>query len=268
MEICQSIVAGVIQGITEFIPVSSSAHLAILPIFMHWPDSGHAADVVVHFGSLGGIFLIFRTQIFSAIMGLLKLITNQQRDEDTQYTLSLIVASLPTIIIFGVAEIYFPFRLNSLLVVGTSAIGFGTLLMVADRFAVRKDCKESEISIKDAFIIGLFQVCSIIAGASRLGCCLTGMRFLGYGRSVSFKFSMMMSVIPVCGAVFLKTIKVLTAVDEISSDGLVLSCLMAFIFGVLTLRVMNSWVEKKTFFPFVIYRILLGCVLLILYYYN
>ncbi|MDR1031963.1 MAG: undecaprenyl-diphosphate phosphatase [Holosporales bacterium] len=261
MDTLQAIVTGAIQGITEFIPVSSSAHLAGLPLIMKWSDPGHAADVFLHFGSLFAVFVVFWKDIALILKGALHIVTRQASDQRT-YALSLLTASIPTIVVFGIVEVFFPLRINSLMFIASNSILFGVLLWLADR---RSTSPSKQVSCKDALIVGFFQVFSIIPGASRLGTCLTGMRILGYDRITSFRFSILMSIIPVAGAVFLKALKVLFSVVSLPWDGMILSCLVAFAFGILTLKVVLAWLKNGSFLPFVLYRIGLGAALIGLY---
>ncbi|MDR1365501.1 MAG: undecaprenyl-diphosphate phosphatase [Holosporales bacterium] len=260
MDILQAIITGAIQGITEFVPVSSSAHLAGLPLIMKWSDPGHAADVFLHFGSLFAVFVVFWKEVALILKGALHIVTRQASDQRT-YALSLLVASIPTIVVFGIIEIFFPLRINSLLFIASNSILFGALLWLADRQPIKQPT-DKQVSCKDALIVGFFQTFSIIPGASRLGTCLTGMRILGYDRITSFRFSVLMSIIPVAGAVFIKTLKVLFSFVYLSLDEMMLSCLVAFVLGMLTLKIVLAWLKNGSFLPFVLYRICLGTALI------
>ncbi|MDR1475081.1 MAG: undecaprenyl-diphosphate phosphatase [Holosporales bacterium] len=264
MDIFQAIITGIIQGITEFIPVSSSAHLVCLPLIVNWSDPGHAADVFLHLGSLFAIFVVFWKEIKLISEGTMHALTFKASEQRT-YALSLLVSSLPTIAVFGVVEIFFPLRINSLIFIASSSIFFGALLGFADRRSTIKSL-DRQVSYKDALIVGAFQVFSLIPGASRLGTCLTGMRLLGYDRITSFKFSVMTSIVPVAGAVFLKSFKIFFSVISLPLDGIVLSCAVALVFGILTLRLALMWLGKRSFFPFVLYRIVLGAVIIGFYW--
>jgi undecaprenyl-diphosphatase len=263
MDTLQAIVTGAIQGITEFIPVSSSAHLAGLPLIMKWSDPGHAADVFLHFGSLFAVFVVFWKEFALVLKGALHIVACQSSDQKT-YALSLLIASIPIIVVFGIVEAFFPLRINSLMFIASNSILFGVLLWLADRQSIKQPT-DKQVSCKDALIVGFFQVFSIIPGASRLGTCLTGMRILGYDRITSFRFSVLMSIIPVAGAVFLKTLKVLFSVVSLPWDGMILSCLVAFAFGILTLKMVLAWLKNGSFSPFVLYRIGFGTALIGLY---
>lgn len=258
MTFLYALLLGAIQGITEFLPVSSSAHLLVIPKLLGLPYQGKAFDIFLNLGSLLAILVFFRSAFFSMLFGFKDFVINR-KSQNRYFFMTLFWSSLPTIVIFGIVEIFFSVEINSTIVMGISMIVFAVVLYLCDA----RQSAELKITRTDSILTGIAQTMSLIPGVSRLGACLSMMRYLNYTREDSFKYSMILSIPPVTGACFLKLLKILSSgTQSIEWEMVGLSCLASFAFGLITLKMMCKFLRKFTLFPIVIYRIIFGLLLL------
>lgn len=253
-----AIVLGAIQGITEFLPVSSSAHLLILPKLLGIPYQGKEFDVFLNIGTLLAILLFFNSHIFRLLFGLKDFVVND-RTSNRQFFVTLLLSSLPTIIIFGVAEVVFKIEIQSFVVMGVMMLICSIVLYLADRNSTAK----TRVSRRDGILVGFAQTFALIPGVSRLGACLTMMRYLNYSREESFIFSMILSIPPVAGACTLKFIKIIAAGYTCDWSIVAVGCVSSFVFGLISLSIVTRLLRYFTLLPIVIYRILVGIFLLL-----
>ncbi|PHS71282.1 MAG: undecaprenyl-diphosphatase [Cycloclasticus sp.] len=266
MDLNQIIGLGLLQGLTEFLPISSSAHLILLPLLFGWEDQGLAFDVAVHVGSLLAISTYFRKDLSQIIQGWLRSVFKQQSSKDSRLAWLIIIGTIPVGLVglfFGnLVEIY----LRSPLIIAAATIFFGLLLWRADSKGARYR-EQHQLTLKDAVIVGLFQVLALIPGASRSGITMTGGLFLGLTRETAARFSFLLSVPLIFLAGSLKTLELVNSaatVDWFSIiSGVVVSAISAFVCIAVFLRL----IEKIGMFPFVLYRLLLGAFLIYVYSY-
>jgi undecaprenyl-diphosphatase len=189
---------------------------------------------------------------------LVDFITNQN-SENRYFFVTIFLSSLPIIVVFGFLEIVFGININSMVIISGAMVVFALILYFCDRNSVY----EKNITRKDSLMVGLAQVMSFCPGVSRLGICLSAMRYLKYSREESFKYSMILSIPPVLGACCLKLIKIIIGKSTIENWSMVTAgSISAFIFGLITLSLMTRFLKKHTLLPLIIYRILLGLFLL------
>lgn len=260
----QAICLGLIQGLTEFLPISSSGHLALMPLVTSWPDQGLAFDCVVHLGTLTAIVYYFRTDLARMAVGFGQ--TIQQRswsaNRDGQMAWMIGFATIPAGI-FGLAlKDFVENELRSVEVIAYASIGFGLLLYVADKFGKQRH-SEANWGIKDVMIVGLAQAVALIPGTSRSGITMTAALFLGYTREAAARFSFLLSipVIFLAGGLKIKDwIELPMQVTPLSAlvIGYFASAISAYICVVYFLKFLN----RVGMGPFVLYRIILGFVLL------
>ncbi|MDR0406806.1 MAG: undecaprenyl-diphosphate phosphatase [Holosporales bacterium] len=255
---------GALQGITEFLPVSSSAHLALLPQFLNWQDQGQGVDVFLNVGTLGVLFLYLFKEMRAFIKGGLDVV-RRRTTSNRFFFLKVLIAALPVIVVGGIVEIFFESRLNNpVLLAGTTAL-FSIILLGGDRTPQRAASLHYQGSFTEAFLIGCAQIFSLIPGASRLGVCLSAMRFLGYDRIEAFRFSMLLSIPPVMGALTLKSVKVVMHATVLPWGAIMGGCIAAFVCGMLTFKGASYWISKGgTLTPFVVYRFFLAVLMFIL----
>ena len=253
----------VLQGLTEFLPVSSSGHLILLSKFTYFPDQGLVFDVAVHFGSIIAVIVYFSSTLWNIFKGLCKtkFLPNLQH-EDARIFWLLVVGTLPIVVAGFCLKNYGTEWLRSTKVIGWTILGYGLLLYIADSFFLFiRQIKH--LGIGDALAIGIFQCLALIPGTSRSGITITMARFLGMERSEAAKFSMLLSIPAIIGATALVGWKVIQdgSIGEICAifDGVVYS----YMASIIAIYIVMWWLKKSTFLPFVIYRICLGTFLLL-----
>ncbi len=258
-----------IQGITEFLPVSSSGHLVILPNLSSLPDQGQTLDVAAHAGTMLAVMVYLRHDILDMLAGLLNK-TSLHSFSGSRYLVGiLIVASLPVIIVGLAVQFIEPSFMRLTMTVAVANLICAGWLYIADRTPVIQRLSVSErkidwhhLSPKDAFYIGCAQIVALIPGASRSGVTMTMARQLGYDRLSAARFSLLLSLPVIAGASFVKgaTLAKTTDANLLISAGIV--AFLSFIFALGAIRWMMSWLSRTDFTIFVWYRIGLGFVLL------
>ncbi|SEK80729.1 undecaprenyl-diphosphatase [Roseovarius azorensis] len=256
----------IVQGITEFLPISSSGHLILLPHVAGFQDQGQLIDVAVHVGTLLAVLIYFWGDMRSAIMGLPRLMTGRADTPGSRLALLLLVASIPAVAFGLLLKLTgLDVSLRSMTVIGWTTLIFGALLYWADQ--VGENSKSStDWNMTDAMVIGVWQAIALIPGTSRSGITITGARFLGYAREDAARVSMLMSVPTIiASAVFLGGEAALEANLALLRDGAI-AAVFAFISALLTLSVMMRLLRRVSFTPYVIYRMILGVTLLAIAY--
>ena len=258
MTVFHAICLGIIQGITEFLPVSSSTHLMVFSQLMGLPNQRHSLDIFLNLGTLAAVSVYFFPDIAGLFRGFCDLIKNKKSENRNAFFV-LFFSTLPTVIFFGIAEAFFDINFQSYILISVSLIFFAIILWRCDTRPEAKD----KFTMKDGIIVGTSQVVSIIPGVSRLGACFSAARYLHYSRQESFKFSMILSIPVVFGACLIKLLKVFMGKIIIESWSFVfIGSFFSFVVGLMALRFMTYFLEKHTFFPFVIYRIVFAMLLL------
>ena len=247
------IILSVIQGITEFIPVSSSSHLIIVAHYLKFDNQNLAIDVSLHIGSFFAVIFYFRKDIY-------KLVQNKD------LFLKILFASLPTLIIgYFLVKCNFIDKLRNIKIIGWTTIIFGILLFFSDKFNEKKNIEKS-FNYKSALFIGLFQVLSLISGVSRSGISITAARFLNFNRVDSVKISFLLSI-PTLAAVSFFGINNLITSNNLNLSILnITSIVISFIFSLITINYFLKFIKSFSLKIFVIYRILLGILILVLSY--
>jgi len=270
-----SIIA-LVQGITEFLPISSSAHLVLVPFFLGEKDQGIAIDIAAHVGTLGAVVIYYRydvVKLFSVGLGFLrrpqKMVLWSRNDVQTHNLLMILVATLPAVIIGGLFYSVISVYARNVLVIAVASIFFGLLLAIADRFKVKKQFVpfERKVTFWDAIMIGFSQCLAFVPGTSRSGITMTAARFCGWDRAGAARFSMWLSI-PLILAALAKSLWELSKED---SFGMLLRVdfvavvVLSFLTGILAISLLMKWLKSRSFMPFVIYRVALGLVLLAIY---
>jgi len=264
MSIEQIIVLALIQGITEFLPISSSGHLILVPALTGWPDQGVVVDVMTHMGSLLAVLVYFWRDVVALGRGLLVLLTGRLTPEG-RMALYIIAGTVPIVIVgalfkaTGLSDL-----MRSPVLVAWDAIIFGVLLYLADIFgAFRKTI--DDIDFRSAMIIGAAQALALIPGTSRSGITMTAGRALGYLRPDAARFSFLLSIPATAAAGVLILGDALEKHQPIGLDALITGGL-TFLTALATIAFLMAIIRRHSFLPFVVYRVLLGAVLLGLAY--
>lgn len=253
-------ILSIIQGITEFLPVSSTAHLQLAHTLFKLPSLGRLTEVALHLGTLLVPLVYFHRDILAMIEGVFSVIKGKTT-EGFWMALFLVVATIPVVIAGFMLHTYMPDLGRTMTVIGWTSIISGVLLYVVDE-NMTTTRKLSAMTLKDAVVIGLLQVVALIPGVSRLGITLIAGRLLGFKRTESARFSFLLSIPAVLGATTLTFAKLHNGWDLFSSSSLFLAMAISFGVGFVVLTILMTWLKKFSFAPIALYRIALGVFLL------
>ncbi len=252
-----------VQGVTEFLPISSSGHLVLVPRLLGWPDQGVVFDVAVHIGSLAAVLLYFRRDLVAllrAVPGLFQL----RENGDTRLLFNVLLATLPVVAVGFTLEHWISSNLRSPLVIASTMSGFALVLWYADRHGSR-DLGLGSMNWRHAMLIGLAQVLALIPGTSRSGITITAALMVGMSRVDSARFSFLLSIPTIVAAGSLESLYIVTHPDELRWGVFALGTAVAFVSAYACIALFLRLVERIGMLPFVIYRLLLGAILLLLF---
>lgn len=253
------ILLSLIQGITEFLPISSSGHLVLLPAVMNVADQGQLIDVAAHFGTLGAVVIYVRAELLSMITGFFSF--GRRNQPGFQLSVMVILASLPVIVVGAFIEWVNPAFLRLALTVALANLVFAGFLYRADT-AYHATRQISDMSYRDALILGVAQIFALIPGASRSGVTMTAARARGFSRPDSARFSMLMAVPVILGASLLKSRHFFDESQDISLGVAALVAGLSLITALIAITLLMRWLTKADFKIFVYYRVVLGLLLL------
>lgn len=260
----QAVVLGLVQGLCEFLPISSSAHLVVLPELLGWPYLGKAFDVALHAGTLLALVLFFRMELRELWKGLQRLIYTCGRAQDPQARLVklLLVGSVPAALAgFFLDDLVEPY-LQGLLPVALFSIFWGIVLGWADNSSTHSNSIKL-LTSRDAFCIGCAQAAALLPGTSRSGATITAALFLGLSRPEAARFSLLLSIPVIAGATLFKGLEL--EIGNFEHDKLrlvLLGVTTSAIAGGICLKRFLSYLEQGSFRPFVVYRVSFGVALL------
>ncbi|GAA3203612.1 undecaprenyl-diphosphate phosphatase [Streptomyces virens] len=272
----ESLILGLVQGLTEFLPVSSSAHLRLTAAFSGWEDPGAAFTAITQIGTEAAVLIYFRKDIGRILSAWTRSLTNKEmrQDHDARMGWLVIVGSIP-IGVLGVTlkeQIEGPFR--DLRLTAAMLIGMGIVLGVADRLAARdesggrhrvaKQRKElGDLTVKDGLIYGVCQAMALIPGVSRSGATISGGLFMGYRREAAARYSFLLAI-PAVLASGLFELKDAAEGGHVSWGPTAFATVIAFVTGYAVIAWFMKFISTKSFMPFVWYRIALGVVIIVL----
>jgi undecaprenyl-diphosphatase len=260
LESLQVVILALIQGVTEFLPISSSAHLILPAALTDWPDQGLAFDVAVHAGSLVAVMWYFRSELQLYLVSSGTFLRYRRVDEPFEEMLKIGVATLPIVIVGFLFRDVIAAELRSVGVIATTTIGFGLVLYVADR----SRGQGQKLTYPAAILIGLAQVLALVPGTSRSGIAITAALFLGLNRTRAAEISFLLSIPTIAGAAFLMLLDLREAPEPVSWSTLATGSIVAAMSAYLCIRSFVSLVERTGMLPYVVYRLLLGGLLLYL----
>jgi undecaprenyl-diphosphatase len=265
MLILQIVVLALIQGITEFLPISSSGHLLLVPALTGWPDQGLLTDVMVHMGSFLAVVVYFWRDCVNLTIGLIDLVRGKLTGWG-KLALLILLGTIPAVL-FGLFldKIGFMDMVREMPeVVAWNAIIFGTLLYLCDRYGL-SNRRMSDMTWMPALIIGVAQAIAIIPGTSRSGITMTAARALGFERPEAARFAFLLGIPAIAGAGILKLGDAVSSGATITF-GMLLTAVLTFFVALGTITVLMKLVRHMSFLPFAVYRVILGVVLLALIY--
>ena len=262
----QIVVLALVQGLTEFLPISSSAHLILVPVLTGWPDQGLAFDVVVHLGTLTAVVWYFRKDVSQLMMDWTQSCLKKQTVGESRLAWMVILGTIPVAVIGLLLHDFIDVSLRSPLVIAWATIGFGLLLGLADLLGKNKNKKnEYQLTWKNAGVIAFSQVLALIPGTSRSGITMTAGLFTGLTRKGAARFSFLLSIPVILMAGSYKTLKLIqegNGIDWFSIGlGYALSALSAYV----CIHYFMKLLERMGMTPFVIYRVAQGIILLYLF---
>ncbi len=253
LKMIEILILSIIQGITEFLPVSSSSHLIIVSNYINFNNQNLSIDVSLHIGSFLAVITYFHKDIYNFV-------------ENKELFIKILISTLP-IIIVGIilVETNYIETLRNVKIIGWMTIIFGVILFISDRYKIEKNIK-NHFDYKSALLIGIFQVLSLIPGVSRSGITITAARFLEFRRFDAAKISFLFSI-PTLGAISIFGLKDIILRQDINFSVLNLICIaFSFFFSLITIKFFLKYIQRFSLRIFVIYRIFLGSFLLFLTY--
>ena len=248
LSIFQTIVLSIIQAITEFLPISSSAHLLLPSKLLGWPDQGILFDITVHFATLLAVLIYFRDEFLRI---------NFYMSRSFVY---LAISTLPIVLIVLLVEGVGDYRW-SLTSIAYANLFFALLLLFSEKFSSNQ-LTNSNMNIKHAIVIGVFQTFSLISGASRSGTAITGSLILGYKKEEAAKYSLMLSIPTILGALLFSFKDINTLTEDINILTTFIAFLTTFTVSYFSISIFIKLVKQLGYIPFILYRLILGSVLL------
>lgn len=263
MTIIQSIILGIVQGLTELLPISSSAHLFLIPWIFNWniPES---FDVALHFGTLLAIGIFFFKDWIELIIGGYKMIVKKEKSTEGKMFWYIVIATMPGGIIGFVLDKYAESILTKPLIIAIALIVMGVILYLVDKYA-KKETEYKDMTFKQTFLIGLSQALAFIPGVSRSGITMTAGRALGVKREAVAKYSFMLSAPIVLAATIFKLkdfIEYFLIADISGIIAFAMGVIMSFIVGIMVIKFLLDYLKKGSFKIFAIYRIIIGIVVI------
>ncbi|MFV1973408.1 MAG: undecaprenyl-diphosphate phosphatase [Thiohalobacterales bacterium] len=261
MDLLQTIMLALVQGLTEFLPISSSAHLVLVPWLTGWEDQGLAFDVAVHVGTLLAVVSYFRHELVKMLVDWLQSLTGGERTTEAVLVWLVLLGTLPAALAGLLLHEVIESELRGPLVIATTTIVFGVLLGWVDLRSKRVR-NETTLCVSDALLIGLAQVLALVPGTSRSGITMTMGLALGLTRTAAVRFSFLLSIPLITLAGAYETVKLVQLAEPVAWGVLLLGTAVAAISAWLCIHFFLQLVDRIGMLPFVIYRLLLGVFLL------
>ena len=266
MQIYQAIILGIVQGLTELLPISSSAHLFLIPWFLKW-EIPEAFDVALHFGTLLAIGIFFFKDWIKLISGGYKSIIKKEKNAEGRMFWYIVLATIPGGIIGFILDKYAEDLLTQPIIIAIALMTMGILLYLIDKNAKNKT-EYKDLNLKQTFLVGLSQALAFIPGVSRSGITMTTGRLLGIKREAVAKYSFMLSAPIVLAATVFKIkdfIEYFMIANITGIIAFVLGVLASFIVGIFVIKYLLEFLKKGSFKVFAIYRVIIGIFVIIIY---
>lgn len=257
------ILLSILQGFTEFLPISSSGHLILFSKFTSFPDQGVELDVAVHVGSIIAVIIYFWREILEMLKGLWKShFLPDFKISGAKLAWLIVIGTIPAVVIGLALKSYGLENLRSAKLIGWTLTCYAILLFIADKYG-KNTRQTNDLTIKDALIIGFAQCLALIPGTSRSGITITASRFLGLQRREAAKFSMLLSIPTIAGAGLLVALELFKEGNIENLNSAIHGIGYSFLASITAIFIMMNWLKKWSFTPFVIYRLILGGYLLL-----
>lgn len=256
----QLAVLAVVQGITEFLPISSSAHLILVPALTGWADQGLTLDVAMHVGTLIAVMLYFRRDVAALFLGAADMLRARPTAR-ARLTLQIVAATLPVVAAGFMLKEHVETDWRSPALIAATTVGFGLLLWAADRRGDRASGGIRDLAWQAALLIGLAQALALVPGVSRSGITITAALFLGLARTEAARFSLLLSIPTTAAAGALGLAELGAAPDASVIRDAVVGGGLALVSAYAAIAGMMAWLRRASLLPFVIYRLVLGAML-------
>jgi len=257
----QVIVLAIVQGLTEFLPISSSGHLVLVPSAAGWSDQGLAFDVAVHFGSLLAVCVYFRDDILALLRGSGQLLTLKSQTLESRMALAIGIGTVPAAIGGFALAGWIEANLRSPAVIVVTLSGYAIVMVLADRFG-RRERSVANVSLIDAVVIGCAQALALVPGTSRSGVTISAARILGFDRLDAARFSFLLSVPVILLATVFEMGKLLVGDESVAWLQLSIAALVAAVVAYVSIDFFMRFVSRIGLLPFALYRLLLATILL------
>lgn len=266
----QIAVLAMVQGITEFLPISSSGHLILVPALTGWPDQGLAIDVAAHVGTLAAVFAYFWRDVLQMTVGFVRLVLGRrnsqgQIDRDGLLAAYIIAATIPAVVVGYLISRYIGDGLRSMELVAWTMIIFAIVLYVADRVGMTVRRLE-HMKLSHALVIGCAQALAFVPGTSRSGITIVAARLFGYERTDAARFSFLLSIPAILGGGLLEGLELTRSGNTETVHAAIATGVLSAVAGLLAIAFLMAWLRRANFTVFVVYRLLLGAALLYLVY--
>ena len=263
MEFLQTITLALIQGITEFLPISSSAHLLLPYHVLGWADQGLAFDTAMHLGSLVAVVTYFRHNVCQLIKAVFTALKQREHTDDSRFACYLLIASLPVLFVGFFGRYWIEANLRALSVIITSTALFALLLLAADLMG-RRSRAQQDLDLPSALLIGISQCIALIPGASRSGVTMTMALLLGFTREAASRISFLIAIPAIAGASFLKTIDLISSGTTVNWTSMALGGIIAGIAAFACIKLFLDLIDRVGFLPFILYRLCLCAALFLI----
>ena len=261
MDVFKTIILGIIQGIAEFLPISSSAHLIILPYLFGWEASGLAFDVALHFGTMMAVLVVFFKDWWNLFIGAVTDIKDKKKSTNGRMFWYLVAATIPAALAgLLLDDVIENVVRGNLWIIASSLAVMGLMIFLGDKWAsnhYKKEVKFEDISLKQAFLVGVSQSFAVIPGFSRSGTTILAGRLMGMSKEAITKFTFLLSVPVICGATILKV------GDLVFTKEVIVGIVASFAAGLLTIKFLLNYIKKHDFSVFAFYRVILAIIVLV-----
>ena len=260
MNTLQVIVLAIVQGITEFLPISSSGHLILVPYFFSWPDQGLAFDAAIHIGTLAAIVVYFRVQLMHMASAWLRSLTRRELTADARLGWAVLWGTIPVGLCGLAFNDFIETNFRSPLLVATTLSLYGIVLWLADKLG-RRVRDEYTVNWRDVLLIGLAQALALVPGTSRSGITMTAGLSLGLTREAAARFSFLLAVPGTALAAILECWKMYHAAVPVDWNSVLVGIVLAAVSGFLCIHFLLQFIQRIGMLPFTLYRLLLAGVI-------
>jgi undecaprenyl-diphosphatase len=257
----QIVVLAIVQGLTEFLPISSSGHLVLVPYLVEWTDQGLAFDVAVHFGSLLAVCAFFREDISGLLRGGVRILGGDVSSAQSYMAIAIALGTIPAAVAGLLFASWIEVNLRDPAIIVYTLAGYGILMALADRYA-KRDKGIAEVRIRDALVIGLAQALSLVPGTSRSGITITAGRLLGFERQDAARFSFLLSAPVILLATIYKGGELILGAAPVPWGELALGVAVSAIVAYASIEFFMRFVTRIGLAPFALYRLALAALIL------